>query len=263
MVSDLRKVGSIIFLGFSLLVQARSSAQTSIFPIGGQCGTSFEAEVLEANMKGPFGIQFDSDELEATVRQENNSLDGTAAELEAGASQEKDKKDTSRIFLDFKVSPKAAPGIHVFQMISAEGLSRRLTVQLNAERNIMESDEPHQTPSEAQRIEYPVVVNGRIGKSGEVDYYALYVPKEEELLFEVITASGLILENSDKPLFNDPILTLYAASGSWFDPHRGIRIYPKDESVSLDLLDSQLTLGNYNIELPRLRYRFEKEGWYL
>ncbi len=148
---------SALLVGFVLACQAPLSAQTAVHPVGGPRGASFEVEVVEANLKGAFDAVFCCDDLKATVRVE---------EVE---------DSPARVFLNVEVDPQAKLGVHVLQLLSDEGLSKRLTLQVNAEPHIAEQDGPHLTPSQAQLIEYPAVVNGRLSEDGEVDFYAIEV----------------------------------------------------------------------------------------
>ncbi len=244
------------FVAIFLVFHVSVYAQISIFPVGGQRGTSVEVELIGKDLKGWHGVQLGCSQLKASIRLEQETV-------EEEVNGEKKEKELSRFFLNFDIPADVDPAIHDFQLIGDTGLSGRLTFQVNAERNILEQEKPHDRPGHAQFIELPVIVNGRVVEDGEVDYYAFEAGEGERLLFEVITASGLIRENSHKPLFNNPTLTIYEPSGSWFDPQRAMRLAASDHSMAYNLLFEATTIGSYKVLLPRITHRFEKSGWYL
>ena len=235
---------------------APSWGQTSVYPLGGQVGTVVEAEVRADKLKDIWGIVFDSDDLVGTV----------GAEREVPKVQDDGSKDGSLVketlvAISITISATAPLGAHSFQLISKKGLSARLPFQVVAEPNILEMETNHDVPGKAQEITYPCVIQGRIAEMGNVDYYAFQASASEELTFEIITASGLIPEIRPS-FFNDASIELYSAEGSWFDPNKPSRLEAIDESSSFMFPGKGIT-GAYLVLLPRLRHRFEKDGWYL
>src|SRR6185295_15241233 len=103
---------------------------------------------------------------------------------------------------------------------------------------IAESEGLHDTPEQAQEVSLPVVVNGKIGRAGEVDYYAFETLEGQEITFEVIASLGF-----------DPRLTLYEVSGSWFDPRRAVPLASNDDPTP--------PMNR------RLIYRYKRKGRYL
>ena len=223
-------------LGALLFPAVHLGAQTSVYPVGGQRGTSFEVQIQ--NYGCISGVLFCCQHLQARV------------------------KDACQALLEVEVDPAAEIGVHLLRLFSPEGVSRPLTLQVVAEPTTVESRAPHQSAREAQPVSIPTVVNGRISHSGELDFYAFEASAGEELQFETVTASGLI---SGAPhVFNNPHLVLYEPAGSWFDPHRARRLEGRDESVQFFLpYFTGTNVYNTFHKLARLSHRFEKEGWYV
>ncbi len=223
-------------LGALLFPAVHLGAQTSVYPVGGQRGTSFEVQIQ--NYGCISGVLFCCQHLQARV---NNAC---------------------QALLEVEVDPAAEIGVHLLRLFSPEGVSRPLTLQVVAEPTTVESRAPHQSAREAQPVSIPTVVNGRISHSGELDFYAFEASAGEELQFETVTASGLI---SGAPhVFNNPHLVLYEPAGSWFDPHRARRLEGRDESVQFFLpYFTGTNVYNTFHKLARLSHRFEKEGWYV
>ena len=231
-----RKVAGAFALGVALFPAVQPRAQTSIDPLGGQRGTSFEVQVH--NYGCISGVQFCCRHLQAVV------------------------KDACQPLLEVEVDPTAEIGVHILRLYSPEGVSRPLTIQVVAEATLLESKTPHQSAREAQPVRVPSVVNGQISHSGELDFYAFEAGAGNVLQFEVITASGLIA--GAPHVFNNPHLALYEPTGSWFDPHRARRLEGRDESVQffLPYFTGTNVYDTFH-KLARLSHRFEEDGWYV
>ena len=74
----------------------------------------------------------------------------------------------------------------------------RLPFRITSDPVLTETEDPHQTPGEEQKLRFPVVVNGKISEGGELDFYGFDAEKGQELTFEVISHLGI-----------EPTLTLY------------------------------------------------------
>ena len=211
--------------------------------MGGQRGTTFEAVVRPANPTETHQALFESDKLRAEF------LTGQGPESPV-------------LVMKVEIAPEAEVGPHMFRLASSSsGLSIPIVVQVNEEPSIVETEVPHDTPRTAQAVTHPAVINGRIMKWGEVDYYAIEVEEGERLKFEVLTPSGLIPETGG--FFNDPELVLYEASGSWFDPQRAARLKPDNDESLMDVFPRGTVTGAYNVYLPRMSHRFRRGGWHL
>lgn len=90
--------------------------------------------------------------------------------------------------------------------------------------------EPNDTDATAQRITVPVVVDGRIGKPGDSDYFRFRAEKDQRLVVEVQA------RRLDSPL--DSFLTLYAANRTvlaenddWVDPMQSTAVHHADSRI--------------------------------
>jgi len=209
-------------------------------PVGGQRGTQFDVKVQSEGEAHT--VIFDCDLLKASPEW---IVEGT----------------TSYLSLHVDVDPKAELGVHTFHLVGKSGVTNKITLQVYDEPSIEEWEAPHGTPSEAQPVTYPSVIQGEILEHGEVDFYAFEVKEEQELMFEIITGSGLI-DFSYNQLLVESELNLYEAAGSWFDPHGGVRLDANDETEIL-WWPPRLPARGYAITLPRLSYNFDRPGWYL
>src|SRR6202043_321071 len=106
------------------------------------------------------------------------------------------------------------------------------------EHVVVETLSPHQTVEQAQPISFPAVINGKLEKPGELDYYSFHPKQGQELSFQVLQAQNC-----------EPRIALYRAGGSWFDPERPTRLLTQEERSS-DLMPLQ----------ARGTYRFAQDG---
>lgn len=210
------------------------TAQDSVFPLGGQQGTIFEAKVR--GFEGTYAAIFCCEKLKGQIRP---------------------SKD--QVLVQISAEPDVEIGIHTFRLISPQGVSRQLTIQIHSEPTILEVEVPHTGANEAQSVTFPAVVDGKISQAGELDYYVIEVNRNLELLFEVITASGLI--SPGPRLFNEPQLIISAPNGSWFNPNRDTRVECINQSTHF-YFPSEVQ-SPHTVYLPRLRHRFKTKGRFL
>ena len=234
-----------------LKAEQRADPQViSLFPLGGRVGAGFEIQIRGENLEGTYGVWFDCKSLQGEVKGvETIEVPGKVDPI----TKEQKPKKGQQVLVEVKVGPEAQIGAHVLRLVTPAGVSGPLVLVVNAEAVMAESEKPHHTPDEAEGVNFLGVINGRIGKPGEVDYYAFDVSQGQELRFEVLTGSGLLA--AAPGIFHDPELILYQASGSWFDPRRCTRLEAKDESI--------FVYFNGQHRLSRMRYRFEEAGRYL
>ncbi|MDE2964186.1 MAG: hypothetical protein OXU26_09750 [Acidobacteriota bacterium] len=225
----------------------------SLFPLGGQPGTSFEVRIRGENLGSVYGVWFDCDAIEAEVRKIEKTVEEVDVVQQAGTTA-KDTKEFHHVVLKLDVDHKAAVGAHTFRLVSRQGLSSPLALLVNPEPQIQESGQSINSPQSAQPITFPVVVNGRLGHPGELDYYAFEVGEGQHLRFEVITSTF-----AAATVAGDPQLILYEPTGSWFDPQRIQRLEVRDETGP-GPGNHQWVTSHF---LPRLIRRFDRKGRYL
>jgi hypothetical protein len=248
-------IGAVLFVGlFPALLWAEEPELGFVYPLGSQKGSRFQAEVEGKNLDGAYAVRFDCDELRAQVKK----VEIIRSE---GTEKEDNEKQRQRLILEVEIDRAALLGAHTFQVISPQGISNPLSLQVNAETVISEGEASHSKPENAQAVSFPVVINGKIGQPGEVDYYAIEVPEDQKLMFEVITGGGLLAASSRQALFTEPKLTLYEGTGSWFDPLRVTPLMPEDRSIMWP--PPQRRTDVPPTYLPRLIHRFVKNGRYV
>ena len=211
-----------------------------IFPLGSKQGSHWQAEVEGRLLDGVYAVWFPDQGLKGRIR-EIRHLPVEEEKAEGSEVGTKKKLRTQRVSLDLETDPTVRPGIHSLRLVSKRGVSNSLNLLISPEPVISESDRAHQVPSEAQTVKHPVTINGRIARTGEVDYYSLRVAAQEELSFELFTPAETFR----------PTLRLYEEKGSWL---RG------DKPSQLEFSDQ----GGYGASRAmRRRHRFNRAGRYL
>ncbi len=206
----------------------------SISPLGGQQGSSFEIEILGQTLAGARGVWFDCRELQGKIAE--------ITEINLDEAGKKSIRPGHRVKLQVAVNRKAVPGAHRLRLVTPRGMSNAVTLHISREKVMAEAETGPHAPGKAQPLSLPVVINGQISKRGEADYFSFQAKSGRELLFEAHSGSGIL----------DPQLTLFEASGSWFDPDQLTRLGFNDEVVSHSPTSS-----------AGLRYRFHGKGRYL
>jgi hypothetical protein len=208
-----------------LVVRAAVSGEPELlamFPFGGQQGADFKTSIRGRSLDHVSSVWFDCDQLSATILSVEN--DKSSASASAGKKKKKSSAEPLQLLtLAVKVAAGAEPGVHYLRVLSPRGISNALPVRVHAEPAISEDTVRHETPELAQKISaFPVVINGKITASGEVDYYSFEAQPGETLRFDALTAGSSL----------DPSLTLFEPTGSWFRPDRLTELAFNDEEIS-------------------------------
>ena len=218
----------------------------SVHPLGARAGSTLEVEIQGKLLEGARAVWFEQGGLQGRIRDVRPlSSEETGPPEAAGA----ETPVLVGVRIELKIPSDAVVGVHRFRLVAKLGVSNALMFRVNSDDVLDETSQPHQTPSTAQQVAIPAVVNGRVASDGEEDFYAFELTEARELRFEVFCkppgkppdVTGL-----------DPELTLYEPTGSWFDKERTTRLAYNDDPSS------------YHVSrLPQLTYRFRKKGRYL
>jgi hypothetical protein len=206
----------------------------SVYPLGDQAGASYAATIRGVALREAQAIWFETDSIHARV-------DKVDREPESDPSA---STPTDLVNIHVTVDSTAKPGSYPFRVVTKQGVSNAVSMRVTSARTIMEMEGSAEDPEHAPRLSgFPLVVNGRIAKKGEVNYYSIETQPGEELSFEVFSGFSPF----------DPSLTILEPSGSWFDPHRLNRIAFSDEP---------LWYPDFSTD-TRLVHRFEHGGRFL
>ena len=207
----------------------------SIFPLAAQQGSVFDAQVRGKKLEGLYSVWFAEPGASAEiVKVESIEID---AECLVNCAQTGEGKTLlgHQAFLKIKVDPTAKRGKHAFRLVTPRGVSNALEFVVDTQPVILEREADNDQAAQAQRLEIPSLIAGRMQEIGDRDFYSFDVAAGQELTFHAV--SNTTLNNNDSAQ-----LTLYREAGSWFDSER-----PKHLGFSQD---------------SRLNYTFDTAGRY-
>lgn len=226
----------------------RNPKLLSMTPMGGPPGSSLELRVRGEDLEGIRSVWLDCDRLTATVKAVKE------IKLEKARFSRKTYAPGQEVFIQVDIAEDASIGAHSLRLLTEWGLSGAVTLVVSDGKVVQEQQDPHHDPASAQLLELPANLNGRIGRNGEVDFYAFEVLENQDLQFEVLAAGGIL---PGSPIhFRDPELILYQPSRGWFQGE--VRRLETRVESTVFLLPKE-----GGILRPRLRHRFGKSGRYL
>ena len=146
------------------------------------------------------------------------------------------------------------------------GLYDPIPIYVSQEKIINEADDNNDTVKNAQRIEVPSVVNGRMDKEADIDYFSFEAKKGDTLTFEVIARRSQSLLDSFISIENAEGTRLYAADdytfgrrSNWDSKYDNFSV-PDDGLYHISIHDRHLRGGPeyvYAIEISRSAPTFE------
>ena len=221
----------------------------SIFPLGGRPGTALEVEIRGKTLDGTYAIWFDTKGLTAHVK----GVEETEFKEFHRRSRTWEPRPAHRLRVRLEIDGSIEAGAYSLRVVSGRGISNSLPFRVTSDPVLAETETFHQAASEAQRLQLPVVVNGKLSQAGELDYYGFDVVTGQKLTIEVISHLSI-----------EPQLTLYALTGNWFDPHRARELaFHLGRLGTPDPLFQQVRTPVPPYEKPRLTYRFQQAGNYV
>lgn len=175
---------------------------TSVYPAGLQRGTTAEITVFgRFNLAGAYGVQFEKPGLTAEV-------------VPPPAGEEGKPRDT--LTLRVMAASDAPLGPQEFRVATPRGLSSLGVIVVGAEPEAQEK-EGNDRPEQANAIDLPVTLNGRIQAAEDVDCFRFTARAGETIVFAVLSAR---LQDKIHDLtpgsggtHSDPVLVLTDDSG--------------------------------------------------
>ena len=188
----------------------------SVFPVAAQQGSVFEAQVRGKNLEGVSGVWFAAEGATARVEKVE------PREIEVYRKPAKMGKKTvpgHLVFLKIEVAPDAKRGKHSFRLVTPNGVSNALEFLVGARPVTPEIASDHSKAQDAQHLELPAVVAGKLSEMGDRDFYSFDVAAGQQLTFHAVSNTTLSRFTDDAAQF-----ALYRPGGSWYDPQRPLRL---------------------------------------
>ena len=197
----------------------------SVHPFLGQRGATFSATLRGTGLAGASAASLEKAPFTFVV-------EGVEPEPPVDSAGRKARVDLVKLRVDVRTDAK--PGRYPFRLITRNGISNALSIEVVDGPVLPEPPGMHETRQSAIPISsLPATWSGRLARRGETDYYSFHADAGQIVTFQVtsgfpqIAAAG---SAATVPNF-DPAITLYEPAGSWFDPQRLNRIAYNDEPV--------------------------------
>ena len=214
---------------------------TSIFPLGGQRGTTVKVIVTGKFLRNIHSVWFNQKGIQAYVKKIKDH------QQENRTNSKKTFDKIHQAHLEMKIKSSAQLGLWILRLVSPQGISEPLIFRVHNIPSLTEIQSD--TNSKPNLISFPSMINGKISQPGERDIYAIDVKKNQHLFFELISKPS----NSSGVMSGfESVLSLYTRPHiNWFGSNRSAR----------------LTFDNPFLPNPRknpqFSYRFSQSGQYL
>ena len=271
-------IGLLLFL-FAGSVPATPKAEpvppdpqlTTLTPLGGTKGEPLQIQVRGKRLQDVTTVWFECDDLSARI-QGVNQLESTEEKegdeyykKRARALLGQDRKEPEfQVTLQLETSDQTLEGLHHFRLVSPQGLSNSLSVQIVGLAVQTEIEAPHLRPSQAQPLELPAIINGAVSEKGELDYYSFEVEADQTLAFQVLSGFELGVN-----YWAQTEVRIYEPHESWFRTEQARPLILEGPKLSWEPIttrspwfDRRDFLAHF-VLYPGLKHRFEKAGRYL
>ena len=150
-----------------------------------QRGTTTEVTVSGENLgSANFVI---SGEAGIALTLVSNSAPNVTIESSGGGISAANVADDKSLVAKIMVKPEALLGAREIRVVTPDGTSNPLTLNVAAEPQVLEKT-PNNSATAAQPIELPIAVLGRIAAANEIDHFRFKATKGQHLIFEVYAA---------------------------------------------------------------------------
>jgi Bacterial pre-peptidase C-terminal domain len=215
-------------------------AVRALFPLGGKAGRPVKVEIEGEFLDRASAIRCDCSDVTAVIRH-------------AGALT---------VDVDLTVAESAEPGLRVMYVESPRGTSNRFFFRVTRWESVRES-EPNDRLDQAQVVTTPVVIEGRVARLTDVDFFRFHANAGERLAFNVMTArtnapgyvsialldpNGRELARKHSGVGPDPYMQYrFEEAGDYF-----IAVYPRRFSDFFTVVkDDQLINWQYQLAIGR------------
>ena len=215
--------------------EPRAPELRSLFPVSVQRGRVLEMEVRGKELGKCYGVWIGTGGLSGEVTR----IEGMQFLEKKNLRAPKLWVQGQRVSLKVQVESEAPLGKHELRLVTPSGVSNALGLIVVDEPVSLEAPQAHSRPAQAQPLGVPTLLNGKLSRNGEVDFYSFKASRGDKLVIHA-------LSNTTVTKFDGVRLTLYKEGGSWFDPERPDRLLFSPQSrITYRCRDS----GRYLVEV--------------
>ena len=215
--------------------EPRAPELRSLFPVSVQRGRVLELAVRGKDLEKCYGVWFGTGGLSGEVAR----IEGMQFQEKKNLRAEKLWVQGQRVSLRVQVDSGVPLGKHELRLVTPAGVSNALGLVVVDEPVSLEAPGPRSRPAQAQSVEIPTLLNGKLSRNGEIDFYSFRASSGDRLHIQA-------LSNTTVTKFDGVRLTLYKEGGSWFDPERPERLLFSPQSRITHLCRES---GRYLVEV--------------
>lgn len=207
---------------------------TSFNPFAGQRGATFTVDATGTGLAQASAVFLDRQGPRVTIE--------SIKSVPSDNPRQKTPNDVVKLRIETPAAFKA--GRFNIRLVTPGGISNALPLAVLDDTVNLEPAGSHEIPDEAIVIStLPANFAGRITRRGETDLYAIDVKAGQTITFSANSGLPSIGAPGGNANGFDPSLTIYEASGSWFDKQRLNRLAFNDEPLWVigRLTDAHLT----------------------
>jgi len=244
---------------------------TTLSPLGATKGDPAQIQVRGKRLQDVHTVWFECHDLSARIQgitqiEETEQEEGDKYyRKKARALLGQDREELEfQVTLKLETSEETRQGLHHFRLVSPQGLSNSLSVQIVGLAVKTEIETPHVRPSQAQILEPPTIINGSVSQKGELDYYSFEVEAGKTLSFQVLSGFELGVN-----YWAQTEVRIYEPHQSWFGTEQAKPLILEGPKLSWEPItmrspwfDRRDFLAHF-VLYPGLQHRFEKAGRYL
>jgi hypothetical protein len=202
------------------------------FPLTGRKGSTVRVEIRGNLLGGAYEVWLETANLQGRLLKVKEIKAELNQEIKAFQKVGQKPPIIFRALIEVDIKPTTHVGRYALRLVTPRGISDALLFRVVDHPVVVETASPHQTVQHAQAVGVPVIIDGKLEKPGELDYYSFHAKRGQELSLEVMFAENC-----------EPRLALYRGGGSWLDPNQPRRLLTQEEKSS-DLIQ-QHALGTF------------------
>ena len=180
-----------LLLLFGCAAAARDDVEPqllSVFPIGGQQGTTYRAAIRGHSLDGAYALWFAFPAFKAKVLTLEEDPDQPQPEKRDEGDRE--PQVIQRFEVDISVPSEADPGRHLFRVVTPQGLSNPLDLYIHRQEALREQAGRHELPSQAQPLAVAHPRHARFGAANASEQpWRTAKPRSAALDFEIRSLS--------------------------------------------------------------------------
>ncbi len=241
---------SLLFLFSGIAAQAQLIPKlNSISPEWIQRGTTADITLAGENLSQISEFAFSGDKEYFSVIVAPPAKPVVRLEAAANVFSTGSANDGKRVAARLTIASDAVLGPHEMRVITPEGVSNPLTIRVTDTPEIVEAGGKHSLAN-AQQIELPVGIFGKVGVADQTDFFKFSAKKNERLIFDVqATRLGSALDSSLTVLDSTGKELARSEDANGFDSLINFEV-PADGDYFLTLRDFQHRGGDaYNYHL--------------